>query len=417
LRAELRAGLTEEGWQHADTEPLARAALARAAITCGAIEQATFATAFDYLTCAATVGHAQPGFAARLAPQLGAGALMPDAIAADTESERQRERQRSSERAAAASRLRFEADREQKAAFAVAARESMGRTRDAERQAIARALTRAGRELRGARSPDALDAAWHAAGPYIEQARSWKTAREQAEGARAAQADLARQQRAQEREAKRTQERRAKELASEQQRAAAAELRAIGMELRRLEGLAKQRGLGRETPLQVLPELRLDGQPILWFKRPQLDGKFGAVMAALGPLAGMTGFWECPAASLALPGAPNRCEELASWEMPATQRVLEIVLAHLRDRRHTLEPQARKARRATRAGARGSPSRSVSASSRRPRAGRKGGQAGQRASPAPPDKLTCRACGAVYRARVPVLGRVLTCPRCNAPSP
>ncbi len=82
LRAALRAGLTDEGWQSADVEPLARVVLGRAALTDGPLEQAALATAFDYLTCAATLGQTRHGYAAELAPRLDPGALVPDPAAA-----------------------------------------------------------------------------------------------------------------------------------------------------------------------------------------------------------------------------------------------------------------------------------------------------------------------------------------------
>ena len=84
LRTELRAGLTDDGWAHSDVEPLARIALGRAALTDGPLEQAVIATVFDYLLCADTLGQAQYGFAGRLAPRLGAGAMLPDPDAAQS---------------------------------------------------------------------------------------------------------------------------------------------------------------------------------------------------------------------------------------------------------------------------------------------------------------------------------------------
>ncbi len=86
LRSELRAGLTEEGWRLADVETLSRLALGRSAITGGPLELAALATAADYLTCSSTLGHAQDGFAARLASRLGAhGAMLPDLTTAEEE--------------------------------------------------------------------------------------------------------------------------------------------------------------------------------------------------------------------------------------------------------------------------------------------------------------------------------------------
>ncbi len=77
LRCELRAGLTEEGWQYSDVEPLARIALGRAALTNEPLdERAVIGTVFDYLVCSTTLHQTEPGFVGRLASRLGArGAL------------------------------------------------------------------------------------------------------------------------------------------------------------------------------------------------------------------------------------------------------------------------------------------------------------------------------------------------------
>jgi hypothetical protein len=83
LRAELRAGLTDEGLRSSEPEPLARIALGRAAITAGPLEQAVLATAYDYLLCADTLGQARDGYHERLAHRLGAGAMIPDPDAAE----------------------------------------------------------------------------------------------------------------------------------------------------------------------------------------------------------------------------------------------------------------------------------------------------------------------------------------------
>jgi hypothetical protein len=83
LRDELRHGLTEEGWALTDTEPVARIALGRAALTSGDLEQAVFAVALDALCCASTLGHTVAGYSDRLASRLGNGALLPDLNAAE----------------------------------------------------------------------------------------------------------------------------------------------------------------------------------------------------------------------------------------------------------------------------------------------------------------------------------------------
>jgi MarR family len=185
LRDELRAGLTEEGWRLSDVEPLARIALGRAALAETTLEQAVLATALDYLSCAATVGHARPGFAARIAPRLGAdGLLVPDAGAAEAEAEHRRLSLREQAERTAADRLRFQHDRERRAGTIVAAREALGRPRDPEGKAISKALGQAAKDVRGARGADALEAASAAAQPYLESARRWKAAQEHASAER-----------------------------------------------------------------------------------------------------------------------------------------------------------------------------------------------------------------------------------------
>ncbi|MGN6867087.1 MAG: hypothetical protein ACTHMY_01660 [Solirubrobacteraceae bacterium] len=196
LRADLRAGLTEEGWQHVDVEPLARLALGRAAITGGELEQATVATVLDYLTCAATIGQAQPGFASQLATRLGGhGALAPDPEAAEEELEHPHKRQRELEHQAAATRLEFVHARSRAAATVIAARDAMGRSRDIERKAIADALSEAAERIRGARNKHALDAAVHAAIPYVEEAQAWAATQASAAAATQRRADEQRRQR------------------------------------------------------------------------------------------------------------------------------------------------------------------------------------------------------------------------------
>jgi hypothetical protein len=85
LRDELRHGLTEEGWALTDTESLARVVLGRAAFTHGDLEQDVLVVALDALCCASTLGHTVPGYTDRLASRLGAGVMIPDSDAADSE--------------------------------------------------------------------------------------------------------------------------------------------------------------------------------------------------------------------------------------------------------------------------------------------------------------------------------------------
>lgn len=82
LRTEPREGLTDDGWAHSDVEPLARIALGRAVLADGPLEHAVLEAAYDYVACADTLRHARDGYAGRLAPGLGDGALRPDPDAA-----------------------------------------------------------------------------------------------------------------------------------------------------------------------------------------------------------------------------------------------------------------------------------------------------------------------------------------------
>lgn len=179
LRAELRRGLTDEGWDHTDIEPVARLAIGRHVMTDCDLEQATLATALDYLSCASTIGHTRDGFASRLAARLS-GDPAASAAAAEEEAERWRLHERQRERDQLADRLAFQADRERLYSTMISERDAMGRARDIERQAVAQALSVAAEAIRGARSRNNLDIAWEAAQPYIEQAQAWRANRDAA---------------------------------------------------------------------------------------------------------------------------------------------------------------------------------------------------------------------------------------------
>jgi hypothetical protein len=97
LRAELRAGLTEDGLRHSDVEPLALIALGRAALADASLEQAVLATAYDYLVVASTVGQARDDYHERLMDRLSAGALAPDPAAAQRQRQRLQKRRIASE--------------------------------------------------------------------------------------------------------------------------------------------------------------------------------------------------------------------------------------------------------------------------------------------------------------------------------
>ncbi|HLB18456.1 MAG TPA: hypothetical protein VK613_04925, partial [Gaiellaceae bacterium] len=357
LRAELRAGLTDDGWRTTDVEPLARIALGRAALTSGPLQQAVLATALDYLTCAATLGHTRPGFAARLAGQLGArGALVPNPAAAEEELERRRKLDTDTQRKAGAARLAFQADRERKAAIALAARDAMGRTRDVERQAIARALTTVVGDLRTSRSAPALEAAWQAATPYLEQARNWTQARQAAAAERDRRDADASRQRKLERDMERLKRQAVKRGDQERKtrtrqaaQGAAAELRRFGSEIWQLEQLAARATTrAGESPLEVLRTVRiLDGEPVLRFAAdapPESRGERALYLLA-GTLCGLAGAsahgtpgtWVCACdPSLTFRGSENACDHLAHWKASGTQQVLAAALERLRARQAAL---------------------------------------------------------------------------------
>jgi DNA-binding MarR family transcriptional regulator len=196
LRAELRNGLNDDGWAHVDVEALARISLGRGALTGGELEQAALATATDYLSCAATIGHAKPEAAARLASRLlDDGALAPDPASEQAEFERRRKLAADRQLAAERARLKFVDARSRAAATTIKARDAMGRTRDVERQSIAAALTEAAERIKSSRGPEALRRAWQAASPHIEQAQRWIAARDAADAAKKRAAEQARHQR------------------------------------------------------------------------------------------------------------------------------------------------------------------------------------------------------------------------------
>ncbi|HEX6490807.1 MAG TPA: hypothetical protein VF002_05490 [Gaiellaceae bacterium] len=181
LRSELKASLTEEGWRLADAEAISRLALGRAALTRGELKQAVLATVVDCLSCAATIGQAQPDFALRLGPMLGVEApLRPDAKAAAAEANRPREVHERALRQEAAAGLAFEHERERRAAELAEVRQRMGRPGDPEGRALAKTLTSAARRLRGCRSKASLEAIWQEAVPYLEGAYHWLARREEA---------------------------------------------------------------------------------------------------------------------------------------------------------------------------------------------------------------------------------------------
>jgi hypothetical protein len=116
MRSELRAGLTNDGWELTQVEAVARIAIGRATITESDLEQAVLATVYDYLTCASTLGHARLDYSARLAHRLGAGALLPNPGAAERQREviEQRRRQRAHEQALDRDQLVEERGRQKK---------------------------------------------------------------------------------------------------------------------------------------------------------------------------------------------------------------------------------------------------------------------------------------------------------------
>ncbi|TAN31374.1 hypothetical protein EPN29_13520 [bacterium] len=176
LRDDLRQGLTQEGWQLCDVEALSRLALGRAALQAdNDLRRAAHATALDYLTCSATVGHAVPGFASRVSRELGGrGPLGPDPAAAQAEVEARRVAKLDAERREAEARIKFEAERERLAALLVEARTALGHSRNPQARALMVGLASAAREVRGARSRETLALAWQTAEHWLQEARAWR---------------------------------------------------------------------------------------------------------------------------------------------------------------------------------------------------------------------------------------------------
>ncbi|MGH2869189.1 MAG: hypothetical protein ACRDNK_16715, partial [Solirubrobacteraceae bacterium] len=331
-------------------------------------------------------------------------------------------------RRAAGARLRFEHDREQKAAITIAARDAMGRARDVERQAIAHALTQAAKALRAARADDALEVSWHAAAPYIDQAHAWKAARDVTAAQLNRDKHGAERQRRLQRESEQHVQRAERERKATQARATAAELRTIASQISRLERLkARKTTRPEESPLVVLSEPLLAGRPVLRFEREhrpagRLDRFLYAYTTAI---EGVTGSWTCtldPALTFA--GSETGCEQLTTWQTPGTQRVLATALRALRSREAQLGGPARSPRGARPKTPRAKPARTQSkkrtrTSTRRSTPARMP-TAGRRPAVVTPTvgtegrRVRCTQCGAIYSAQG-WLGTRLTCSRCNAP--
>jgi hypothetical protein len=167
LRAELRAGLTDDGLRHSDVEPLALTALGRAALADASLEEAVLATAYDYLTCADTVEQARDGYHERLTHRLGTSALAPDPALAHDQRQRLQVRRvtRERERMAARDKLVEERGRLAQMLDEAIARLNLRRLQECspQQRVDARALADVLREVRAAitatTTPDALQLA------------------------------------------------------------------------------------------------------------------------------------------------------------------------------------------------------------------------------------------------------------------
>jgi len=277
LHATLAAELTSAGRALVDVEALSRCALGRAPLLGGDLAQAVRATAFDYLTTAATVDHAKEGYAQRLRVELGGELLLPDAGAVDVEGERRRQAATDGRQRDLAAQLAFTAQREAFKAEVERARRPLLRQQDPDVRSVAQALKRVLEELAVRKTPAALDDVRATAAPWVEWAEKWETAHQaevtrQRQDAERAQRDKA-LQRDQERQNKAITARgRAQQREFDKRRSQAA--RARTSELQKLYNRVETRG---EDVLAILVEhevVALRQQDYTYVEQPSALGNW-----------------------------------------------------------------------------------------------------------------------------------------------
>lgn len=206
LNAILAAELVPAGRALVDVEALSRCALGRASLIGGGdLKLAVAATAFDYLTTAATLDHTREGYAQRLRAELGGEALLPDAGAVEVEGHHRQLAVRDGRQHDLNEQLVLVAVREGLTAQVERARKPLLGQPDPEVRGVARALKRILEALAVCKTAAALEDIRATAAPWIEWAERWKAARDD-EASRAAEqarqdkqlkADLARQRKEQ----------------------------------------------------------------------------------------------------------------------------------------------------------------------------------------------------------------------------
>lgn len=260
LHALLGRELTAEGRALADVEAISRWVLGRAPFVGGDLELATLATAFDYLTTAATVGHAREGYAQRLRAELGADALLlPDTGAVAAEGDQRARAARDGRQRNLDEQLQLSAAHEQLRAVIDAGRKPLLRQTDPEARAVAQALKRALDELAVRKSAAGLEEVLESAKPWLERGARWVQQHE-AERARAGQeAEQRRRDAAQQREyerqakaAQRSAARTDRHQAGERRKAIAARKRALQSAYNRVQTRAGDDVVGHLVELGVI---------------------------------------------------------------------------------------------------------------------------------------------------------------------
>ncbi len=368
MHATLRDGLTDEGLRMCTLEAVELMALGRAGgVRDADLDEYALTTAVDYLTCAETVGETQEGWRRALYAE------------GDTEAGRALERGQVEQRQLAQGQTERGTAQKAEALVLTGERAALAsRLKDArpdlrsvprserERAAAARAqLDRLHREVAQTRSADALAQLRDLAGsPLVDAARIRAVADHERALAlqnreRARQATLRdRQERAAaarlERErayAQKATQTAAANNARRQREAAKAQWRhqlsAITEHARQLERLWHRAPSSAPRPLEVLPDLELDGHPILAFRPESGTGETTLGMRMLGALAAATGqgTWHSSLEPrVCFGGSRHECRALTSWG-PGTRAVLEPALRALYVEEDSLREQLSRPRR------------------------------------------------------------------------
>ncbi|HYB31303.1 MAG TPA: hypothetical protein VEF89_32235 [Solirubrobacteraceae bacterium] len=340
LRKLLRACLTDDGFRLTQVDALAKGSLGRAALIGGDLAGSTTATAIDYLTCAATLGHAVPGTAAALSRLTAGGPLSPDLGSVAVEADRRERLQAERETARQRERLQFVADRERVASQLREIRRALpnGRTphEAVEVAVLRRVFEVAEQNVRGTRSRQSLDATQRAIARFVAQGQATLEAREHEQRLLAQQSEAERQRGLAERQRQNA----AKQAAREQRRQLDAALRRLEADIDKLERLRRRK---RGDPLTALAATTIrvsaKGQaqdlPLVYLKAGiehtfarTLGRGLGAIFMHAAPdqiLEQMpTGYWRSAWDPLiAYEGTEQHCAALETWDSWGVRRVID----------------------------------------------------------------------------------------------